>query len=49
MTLKQAIDDLMVAKADLDDNPNNKTIIETYNQALEDYLMAKKQLHKSRI
>lgn len=44
MTLKQAMDNLAVAKADLDNNPNNKAIIETYNKAIDDYQNTRKQI-----
>lgn len=35
MTLKQVMDDLAIAKSDLDDNPNNQKFINAYNQALD--------------
>ncbi len=37
MTLKDAMDELMVAKVDLDDNPNNQKFINAYNKALDKY------------
>lgn len=37
MTLQQAMDDLAAAKADLDDNPNNRNVIEVYNKAVDNY------------
>ena len=47
MNLSKAEENLRVAIADLDDNPNDSVIIDNYNQALANYkLITQKQTEK---